>query len=207
MVSVEGRQGQPGAFLREGAFRLGLCQPRDRILNPMIRETIDQPWREVSWDEAISFAADRLRGLQERYGRKSIGVITSSRCTNEETYLVQKLARAVFHEQQYRHLRAGLPFAHGLRAWPDLRHLGRNAGLRLRHAVGRGRRDRREPDRRAPGLRLAAEEAAAAGREADRDRPAPDRPRADRRMSRRRITWRSVPAPMSRSSPRWPMSS
>ncbi len=62
----------------------------------MIRDTIDEPWREVSWDEALSFAATRLRGLQEKYGQKSIGVITSSRCTNEETFLVQKLTRAVF---------------------------------------------------------------------------------------------------------------
>jgi len=69
---------------------------QDRILNPMIRDTIDEPWREVSWDEALTFAAQRMRGLQEQYGKKSIGVITSSRCTNEETYLVQKLTRAVF---------------------------------------------------------------------------------------------------------------
>jgi len=62
----------------------------------MIRDTIDQPWREVSWDEALSFAANRMRGLQDTYGKKSVGVITSSRCTNEETYLVQKLTRAVF---------------------------------------------------------------------------------------------------------------
>jgi formate dehydrogenase major subunit len=62
----------------------------------MIRDSIDEPWREVSWDDALGFAAQKMRGLQETYGQKSIGVITSSRCTNEETYLVQKLARAVF---------------------------------------------------------------------------------------------------------------
>ena len=81
----------------KGRFAYGYATHSDRILNPMIRDTIDQPWREVSWDEAITFAATRLRALQEKHGRKSIGVITSSRCTNEETYLVQKLARAVFH--------------------------------------------------------------------------------------------------------------
>jgi formate dehydrogenase major subunit len=80
----------------KGRFAWGYASHRDRILNPMVRETIDQPWREVSWDEALTFAATRLRDLQARYGRDSIGVITSSRCTNEETYLVQKLARAVF---------------------------------------------------------------------------------------------------------------
>jgi len=80
----------------KGRFAWGYAQHRDRILNPMIRETIDQPWREVSWDEALAFAASRLKGIQEDHGRRSVGVITSSRCTNEETFLVQKLARAVF---------------------------------------------------------------------------------------------------------------
>ncbi|CAN0501914.1 unnamed protein product, partial [Discosporangium mesarthrocarpum] len=56
----------------------------------------DEPWKEVDWDEALSFAAKRLREVQERHGRDSIGGITSSRCTNEETYLVQKLIRAAF---------------------------------------------------------------------------------------------------------------
>ena len=80
----------------KGRFAYGYATHQDRILNPMIRDTIDEPWREVSWDEALTFAANRLRGLQEKYGQKSIGVITSSRCTNEETFLVQKLTRAVF---------------------------------------------------------------------------------------------------------------
>ncbi|SDE84565.1 formate dehydrogenase subunit alpha [Limimaricola pyoseonensis] len=80
----------------KGRFAYGYAAHKDRILNPMIRDRIDEPWREVSWDEAIAFAADRMRGIQETHGRKSIGVITSSRCTNEETYLVQKMARAVF---------------------------------------------------------------------------------------------------------------
>ena len=80
----------------KGRFAWGYATHQDRILKPMIREAITDPWREVSWDEALGFAAARMRGIQEKYGRKSIGVITSSRCTNEETYLVQKLARAVF---------------------------------------------------------------------------------------------------------------
>jgi formate dehydrogenase major subunit len=80
----------------KGRFAWGYANHAERILNPMIRESIDEPWREVSWEEAMAFTADRLRGIQARYGRKSLGVITSSRCTNEETYLVQKLARGVF---------------------------------------------------------------------------------------------------------------
>ncbi|WP_371056562.1 formate dehydrogenase subunit alpha [Rhodosalinus sp. K401] len=80
----------------KGRFAYGYASHPDRILNPMIRETIDEPWREVSWDEALSFTAGRLRGIQEAHGRQAIGGITSSRCTNEETYLVQKMIRAVF---------------------------------------------------------------------------------------------------------------
>ena len=80
----------------KGRFAYGYASHKDRILNPLIRDRIEDPWREVGWDEAIRFAAGRLRAIQEKHGRQSVGVITSSRCTNEETYLVQKLARAVF---------------------------------------------------------------------------------------------------------------
>ena len=66
----------------------------DRVLNPMIRDKIHEPWRDVSWDEAIAFTARRFKEIQAKYGKDSVGVITSSRCTNEESYLVQKLVRA-----------------------------------------------------------------------------------------------------------------
>ena len=80
----------------KGRFAYGYASHQDRILNPMIRDSINDPWQEVSWSEAMDFAANRMKGVQARYGRNSVGVITSSRCTNEETYLVQKLTRAVF---------------------------------------------------------------------------------------------------------------
>ncbi|MFZ0116622.1 MAG: formate dehydrogenase subunit alpha, partial [Xanthobacteraceae bacterium] len=63
---------------------------------PMIRETITEPWREVSWEEAIGRVASEFKRIQAKYGRGSIGGITSSRCTDEETFLVQKLVRATF---------------------------------------------------------------------------------------------------------------
>ncbi|MCA1296715.1 formate dehydrogenase subunit alpha [Stappia indica] len=96
MVPYKDGKANAGHSCVKGRFAYGYANHRDRILNPMIRETIDQPWREVSWDEALGFAASRLRGIQEAHGKEAIGVITSSRCTNEETYLVQKLTRAVF---------------------------------------------------------------------------------------------------------------
>jgi formate dehydrogenase major subunit len=80
----------------KGRFAWGYATHRDRVLKPMIRDKISDPWREVSWEEAFGYAARRMRELQAKYGRDSIGGITSSRCTNEETYLVQKLVRAAF---------------------------------------------------------------------------------------------------------------
>ncbi|MGC1676825.1 MAG: formate dehydrogenase subunit alpha [Candidatus Binataceae bacterium] len=80
----------------KGRFAWGYATHPDRVKHPMIRARIEDPWREVSWDEAIAYAASELRRIQSRYGRDAIGGITSSRCTNEETYLVQKLVRAVF---------------------------------------------------------------------------------------------------------------
>ncbi len=96
MVPFKNGQANRGHSCVKGRFAYGYATHQDRILSPMIRDSIDEPWQEVSWDEALSFAAKRMRGLQDKYGQKSIGVITSSRCTNEETYLVQKLTRAVF---------------------------------------------------------------------------------------------------------------
>jgi len=96
MVPYKNGKANRGHSCVKGRFAYGYATHKDRILNPMIRDSIDEPWKEVSWEEALGFAASRMRGLQETYGKKSIGVITSSRCTNEETFLVQKLARAVF---------------------------------------------------------------------------------------------------------------
>jgi len=80
----------------KGRFAWGYAHHRDRILKPMVRESIDQPWREVSWDEAIGRVASEFRRLQGKHGRLAIGGITSSRCTNEETYVMQKLIRGGF---------------------------------------------------------------------------------------------------------------
>jgi formate dehydrogenase major subunit len=80
----------------KGRFAIGYATHPDRITTPMIRAKITDPWREVSWEEAIAHAAAELKRIQQKYGTDSIGAITSSRCTNEETYLVQKLVRAGF---------------------------------------------------------------------------------------------------------------
>ncbi|MDX2120175.1 MAG: formate dehydrogenase subunit alpha [Gemmatimonadota bacterium] len=80
----------------KGRFAWGYATHPDRITKPMIRKKITDPWKEVSWEEAIGYAAAEFKRLQATYGRSSVGAISSSRCTNEETYLMQKLVRTAF---------------------------------------------------------------------------------------------------------------
>ena len=96
MIPYKHGKANRGHSCVKGRFAYGYASHKDRILKPMIRDSINDPWQEVSWDEAMAYAAGRMQAIQEKYGRQSVGVITSSRCTNEETYLVQKLTRAVF---------------------------------------------------------------------------------------------------------------
>ena len=93
--NVEGKANE-GHSCVKGRFAYGYAFHPDRITSPMIRDSIREPWREVSWDEAISHAAREFRRIQDAHGEDAIGGVTSSRCTNEETFLVQKLVRAAF---------------------------------------------------------------------------------------------------------------
>ena len=96
MVPYKDGKANHGHSCVKGRFAWGYTTHKDRILKPMIRAKITDPWREVTWEEAISHAASEFKRIQAKYGRDSIGGITSSRCTNEETYLVQKMVRAAF---------------------------------------------------------------------------------------------------------------
>ncbi|MFM2057126.1 MAG: hypothetical protein RLY71_1511 [Pseudomonadota bacterium] len=96
MVPWKDGQANEGHSCIKGRFAWGYATHKDRLTKPMIRARITDPWREVSWDEALAHAAGEFRRIQDKYGRDAVGGITSSRCTNEETYLVQKLIRAAF---------------------------------------------------------------------------------------------------------------
>ena len=96
MVPYKDGKANRGHSCVKGRFAWGYATHRERILKPMIRAKISDPWREVSWEEAIAHAASEFKRIQAKYGKNSIGGITSSRCTNEETFLVQKLVRAAF---------------------------------------------------------------------------------------------------------------
>lgn len=80
----------------KGRFAWGYATHQDRITTPMIRKSIHDEWQKVSWDEAINYAASEITRIQAKYGKDAVGGITSSRCTNEEVYVTQKLVRAVF---------------------------------------------------------------------------------------------------------------
>jgi formate dehydrogenase major subunit len=96
MVPEKAGKANRGHSCVKGRFAWGYATHQERILKPMIRKSIDQPWREVEWDDAFAYAASELQRISQTYGKHALGGITSSRCTNEETFLVQKLVRAGF---------------------------------------------------------------------------------------------------------------
>ena len=96
MVPAKDGGANEGHSCVKGRFAWGYATHPDRVLTPLIRDAITEPWREASWEEAIGHAATRIRDIQSRYGADSVGGITSSRCTNEEVFVVQKMVRAAF---------------------------------------------------------------------------------------------------------------
>lgn len=96
MTPWKGGEANRGHSCVKGRFSFGYATHKDRITQPMVRHSINDAWKTVSWDEAFTFAADKIKSIQTQYGTNSVGGITSSRCTNEETYLVQKLVRTAF---------------------------------------------------------------------------------------------------------------
>ena len=97
MVPNKDGKANRGHSCVKGRFAWGYAQHQERILKPMIRTSTNDPWREVEWDEAFAYTASELKRIAAQYGRQALGGITSSRCTNEETFLVQKLVRAGFN--------------------------------------------------------------------------------------------------------------
>ena len=96
MVPWKDGKANEGHSCVKGRFAWGYATHVDRITTPMIRKKITDPWQPVSWEVAIRHAANEFRRIQGEHGKDAVGGITSSRCTNEETYLVQKLVRAAF---------------------------------------------------------------------------------------------------------------
>jgi formate dehydrogenase major subunit len=96
MVPSKSGEANDGHSCVKGRFAWGYATSKERMLSPMIRETPTDPWKKVGWDEAIQYTAKKFMEIQAKHGRKSIGGITSSRTTNEEVWVVQKMIRAAF---------------------------------------------------------------------------------------------------------------
>ncbi len=96
MVPYKDGKANRGHSCVKGRFAWGYTTHKERITKPMVRDKITDPWREATWEEAIGRVVSEFKRIQYQYGRDAVGGITSSRCTNEETFLVQKLIRAGF---------------------------------------------------------------------------------------------------------------
>jgi predicted molibdopterin-dependent oxidoreductase YjgC len=82
-----------GSLCIKGWNAHGFVYHEDRLQTPLIRE--DGELREATWDEALDLVAEKLGAIKAEHGPDAIGVLTSAKCTNEENYVIQKLARAV----------------------------------------------------------------------------------------------------------------
>jgi formate dehydrogenase major subunit len=96
MVPLKDGGANDGHACVKGRFAWGYAAHADRVLDPLVRDDPADEWRQVGWDEAIEFAAMRLKRIQREHGIGAIGGISSSRCTNEEVFVVQKMVRAAF---------------------------------------------------------------------------------------------------------------
>ena len=163
--AVQGRQGQSRPFLRQGPLRLGLHQPQGAHPQPDDPRQDQRALARSVVGRGVFVRRREAQGhpgqVRPRLGRRHHVVALHQRRNLSGAEADPRR----FRQQQCRYLRTGLPFAD--RLWPchHLRHLGRNAGFRLRRAHRRDHDHRRQPDRCAPGVRLAHEEAVARGRQ------------------------------------------
>ncbi len=88
-----GRPVNKGHACAKGRYSFGFTHSEDRILQPQVRSGKD--WQPATWDSALRSAADQLNAIIGEHGSDAIGVLASSRSTNEDSYLVQKFARMV----------------------------------------------------------------------------------------------------------------
>ncbi|NUO10189.1 MAG: formate dehydrogenase subunit alpha [Candidatus Brocadia sp.] len=84
-----------GSLCVKGRYGFEFYKNHDRLRSPLIRDHIDQPFREATWEEAINLIAKKFMEMKQHYGPDAFGCLSSSRGTNEENYLAQKFTRAV----------------------------------------------------------------------------------------------------------------
>ena len=84
-----------GNLCVKGRFAYQFVSHEDRLTTPLVRNDHGE-LVPTSWDDALARAAAGLQGVKDRHGADALAFVSSSRCTMEENYLVQKLSRAVF---------------------------------------------------------------------------------------------------------------
>ena len=161
MVPYKDGGANEGHSCVKGRFAWGYASHPDRMLEPMIRENIDDEWQIVSWDEAIAYTAAKLLDIQARHGDQAIGGITSSRCTNEEVFVVQKMVRTAFGNNNVDTCARVCHSPTGFGLNSSVRYVGGHSGLQVGRAGRRDPADRRQPHRRPSGVRFAHEAAPA----------------------------------------------
>ncbi len=98
---VNGRFDNPvnhGNLCVKGRFGFDFVHAPDRLTQPMVRTSRTEPFgppHHTTWDAALDAVAGKMRAIRDAYGPDSIAFLTSAKCTNEENYLLQKVARAV----------------------------------------------------------------------------------------------------------------
>ena len=83
-----------GSLCVKGRFGYDYVHAPDRLKTPLIKDG-DGRFQPAAWEEALDWVAEQLLSIRDQYGPDSIAILTSAKCTNEENYLLQKLARAV----------------------------------------------------------------------------------------------------------------
>ena len=94
VTSVEDSPVGAGSLCVKGRFGWDFVHSEDRLKTPLIKE--NGQFREASWDEALDLVASKFAEIKDEYGGDSLAALSSAKCTNEENYLMQKFARAVF---------------------------------------------------------------------------------------------------------------
>ena len=84
-----------GNLCVKGRFGYDYVHAPDRLRQPLQRASRNDDLAAATWDEALDTVATRLRQIRDSYGPDSVAFLTSAKCTNEENYLLQKLARAI----------------------------------------------------------------------------------------------------------------
>lgn len=95
---VAGRFDSPvnrGQLCVKGRFGYDFVHAPDRLRQPLMRAGRGDPLQTTSWTAALERVAGRFRTLRAEFGADSLAFLASAKCTNEENYLVQKLARGV----------------------------------------------------------------------------------------------------------------